>query len=65
MKQFGVGLAVGVALAASMVLSLAPAILILVGHASWWLPDRLGRVLPRLDIEGRAQAAEATSADAS
>jgi uncharacterized membrane protein YdfJ with MMPL/SSD domain len=63
-KQFGVGLAVGVALAATMVLSLAPAILILVGHVSWWLPEPLGRVLPRLDIEGRSQEPEATPADA-
>ena len=64
-KQFGVGLAVGVALAATMVLSFAPAVLVLVGHRSWWLPERLGRILPRLDIEGRSQEAEASPADAS
>jgi uncharacterized membrane protein YdfJ with MMPL/SSD domain len=62
-KQFGVGLAVGVALAAAMVLSLAPAILVLVGSASWWLPAQLGRVLPRLDIEGRSQESDTTAAD--
>ncbi len=64
-KQFGVGLAVGVALAATMVLSFAPAVLVLVGRRSWWLPERLGRVLPRLDIEGRSQEADARPADAS
>ncbi len=64
-KQFGVGLAVGVALAATMVLSLAPAMLILVGRVSWWLPERLGRMLPHLDIEGRSQEAETTTADVS
>jgi uncharacterized membrane protein YdfJ with MMPL/SSD domain len=57
-KQFGVGLSAGVALAAFMVLTFAPAVLVLVGRASWWLPERLGRILPRLDIEGTARAAE-------
>jgi uncharacterized membrane protein YdfJ with MMPL/SSD domain len=51
-KQFGVGLAVAVALAASMVLLLAPAVLVLMGRGTWWLPRWLGRILPRLDIEG-------------
>jgi uncharacterized membrane protein YdfJ with MMPL/SSD domain len=54
-KQFGVGLSAGVALAAFLVLTLAPAILVIVGRASWWLPDSLGRRLPHLDIEGEAQ----------
>jgi uncharacterized membrane protein YdfJ with MMPL/SSD domain len=61
-KQFGVGLSVGVALAASLVLTLAPAILVVVGRATWWLPERLGRVLPRLDLEGASQQAEAPPA---
>ena len=55
-KQFGVGLSAGVALAAFMVLTFAPAVLVLFGRASWWLPERLGRMLPRLDIEGAAQS---------
>jgi uncharacterized membrane protein YdfJ with MMPL/SSD domain len=49
-KQFGVGLSVAV-LAAAMVLSLAPAMLTLLGGATWWLPGWLARVLPHLDIE--------------
>ena len=53
-KQFGVGLAVAVALAASMVLLLAPALLVLMGRGTWWLPGWLGRILPKLDIEGEA-----------
>jgi uncharacterized membrane protein YdfJ with MMPL/SSD domain len=57
-KEFGVGLAVGVALAASSVLALTPAILVIVGKASWWLPERVGRLLPRLDIEGATQFPE-------
>jgi uncharacterized membrane protein YdfJ with MMPL/SSD domain len=60
-KQFGVGLSAGVALAAFMVLTFAPAVLVIVGRASWWLPDALGRILPRLDIEGTAQLGEATT----
>jgi uncharacterized membrane protein YdfJ with MMPL/SSD domain len=58
-KQFGVGLSAGVALAAFMVLTFAPAVLVIVGGASWWLPETLGRILPRLDIEGTARAEEA------
>ena len=51
-KQFGVGLAVGVALAAMSVLVLAPAILILAGKHVWWLPRWAERHLPNVDIEG-------------
>ena len=51
-KQFGVGLSVGVALAATMVLLLAPALLVLAGKVSWWLPAWVDRHLPHLDIEG-------------
>lgn len=53
-KQFGVGLAAAVALAATMVLLLTPALLVLLRKASWWLPGWLGRVLPHMDIEGEA-----------
>jgi uncharacterized membrane protein YdfJ with MMPL/SSD domain len=51
-KQFGVGLSVGVALAAMSVLVLAPAILVLAGRGSWWVPAWADRVLPHVDIEG-------------
>ena len=51
-KQFGVGLSVGVALAALTVLLLAPALLVLAGAGSWWLPSWLERALPHIDIEG-------------
>jgi uncharacterized membrane protein YdfJ with MMPL/SSD domain len=51
-KQFGVGLAVAVALAGSMVMLLAPAVLVLMGRVTWWLPPLLGKILPRIDIEG-------------
>jgi len=59
-KQFGVGLSVGVALAAMSVLVLAPALLVLAGSRSWWVPAWADRFLPRVDIEGtRADPAAA------
>jgi uncharacterized membrane protein YdfJ with MMPL/SSD domain len=70
-KQFGVGLSVGVALAAMTVLLLAPALLVLAGAACWWMPAWLNRVLPHVDIEGasagrdRAPSAEAVEASRS
>jgi uncharacterized membrane protein YdfJ with MMPL/SSD domain len=51
-KQFGVGLSVGVGLAALTVLLFAPAFLVLAGRGSWWLPQWAERFLPNLDIEG-------------
>ncbi|HET6643110.1 MAG TPA: MMPL family transporter, partial [Gaiellaceae bacterium] len=53
-KQFGVGLSVGVALAAMTVLLLAPALLVLAGAGSWWMPGWLDRILPHVDVEGAA-----------
>jgi uncharacterized membrane protein YdfJ with MMPL/SSD domain len=52
-KQFGVGLAVGVALAGLTVMMLAPALLVLVGKmGTWWVPKWTERVVPHIDIEG-------------
>jgi len=51
-KQFGVGLSVGVALAAISVLVLAPALLVIAGSRTWWVPRWADRYLPHLDIEG-------------
>ncbi len=55
-KQFGVGLSVGVALAAMTVLLLAPAILVLAGPGSWWVPKWADDHLPHIDIEGQGAA---------
>jgi uncharacterized membrane protein YdfJ with MMPL/SSD domain len=67
-KQFGVGLSVGVALAAMTVLLFAPAFLMLAGRASWWVPVWADRLLPRVDIEGakfgKPQAAPDAAPDA-
>ncbi len=58
-KQFGVGLSVGVALAAVCVLVFSPAVLVLAGRGSWWIPAWLDRVLPHMDVEGAGAHAKA------
>lgn len=52
-KEFGVGLAVAIAIDATLVRCLlVPAVMTLLGKASWWMPKWLGRHLPRIRIEG-------------
>ena len=52
-KMFGVGLAVAVALDATIVrMIVVPATMTLLGARNWWIPGWLDRILPRLDIEG-------------
>ncbi|MFE9644940.1 MMPL family transporter [Streptomyces sp. NPDC006365] len=46
-------LAFGVMVDAFLVrMTLVPAVLALLGDLAWWLPQRLDRVLPHLDVEG-------------
>jgi uncharacterized membrane protein YdfJ with MMPL/SSD domain len=58
-KQFGVGLSVAVLLAGILVVTLAPAILVLSGRAALWLPRWLDRILPHVSIEGEAAVTSA------
>jgi RND superfamily putative drug exporter len=52
-KSMGFALAIGVAIDAFVVrMTLVPAVMSLLGRAAWWLPRRLDRVLPNVDIEG-------------
>lgn len=52
-KPIAFGLAVGVAGDALLVrMTAVPAVLALAGRHAWYLPRRLGRLLPNLDIEG-------------
>ncbi|MFF1440063.1 MMPL family transporter [Streptomyces sp. NPDC058295] len=52
-QTMGVGLAAAVAFDAFVVrMTIAPAVLALLGHRAWWLPRILHRVLPNVDIEG-------------
>jgi putative drug exporter of the RND superfamily len=62
-KEFGVGLAVAIAIDATVVRCLAvPAVMTLFGKAAWWLPGWLDRVLPRISIEGGDYFAERDAA---
>jgi uncharacterized membrane protein YdfJ with MMPL/SSD domain len=56
-KQFGVGLATAVLLAGILVVTLAPAALVLFGEAAWWLPAWLDKLLPHISIEGETTPA--------
>jgi putative drug exporter of the RND superfamily len=50
-SQLGVGLAVAVALDATVVrILLLPALMLLVGERVWWLPAPLERFLPRIEL---------------
>jgi RND superfamily putative drug exporter len=71
-KQFGVGLAVAIAIDATLVRCLfVPAAMTLMGDRCWWIPRWLDKILPRVNIEGgdffdrRAAAAEPVAAEPS
>ena len=52
-KAIGLSLAFGVLVDAFVVrMTLVPAAMALMGRSAWWLPKRLDRVMPNLDIEG-------------
>jgi RND superfamily putative drug exporter len=52
-KSIGLSLAVGVLVDAFVVrMTLVPAVLALLDRRAWWLPRRMERRLPDLDIEG-------------
>ena len=52
-KQFGIGLAGAIIVDAFIVRTvLVPALMHLLGRANWWLPARLDRLIPHLNVEG-------------
>jgi putative drug exporter of the RND superfamily len=52
-KQFGIGLAVAIALDATVVrCMLVPSVMEVLGRRSWWLPGFLDRAIPRVNVEG-------------
>ena len=52
-KEFGVGLAVAIAIDSTLVRCLlVPAVMVLLGKRAWWLPRWLDRVIPHVSIEG-------------
>ncbi|WP_433566614.1 MMPL family transporter [Nocardia sp. CA-151230] len=63
-RQFGFALAIGVVVDAFVVrMLLVPAVMSIFGEAVWWLPRPLERLLPSIDIEGRAFAQPTTADD--
>jgi uncharacterized membrane protein YdfJ with MMPL/SSD domain len=65
-KSIGLSLAFGVLADAFVVrLTLVPAIMALLGRRAWWLPKRLDRAVPNLDIEGERLARTLQPAPAS
>ncbi|WP_210748359.1 MMPL family transporter [Actinomadura latina] len=59
LKEFGLSLAVAIALDATLVrLVLVPALMKLFGDWNWWLPGSLGKRLPRLNEDGVRPPAE-------
>jgi RND superfamily putative drug exporter len=57
-KEFGVGLASAILIAGAMVCVLLPAIMLIMGRRTWWLPRWLDRRLPKLNIEGEVEATD-------
>ncbi|MFF8913893.1 MMPL family transporter [Streptomyces sp. NPDC015032] len=52
-KMIGFGLAIAVLFDAFVVrMAIVPAVLALLGKRAWWLPRRLDRLLPNVDVEG-------------
>jgi RND superfamily putative drug exporter len=52
LKLFGIGLAAAIFLDATLVrMVLVPAVMQLLGHWNWWIPNWLERALPRIDVE--------------
>jgi RND superfamily putative drug exporter len=54
-KMIGFGLAVAVFIDATVVrIVLVPSTMVLLGHANWWIPRWLDRILPPVHIEGES-----------
>jgi RND superfamily putative drug exporter len=52
-KEFGVGLAVAIALDSTLVRCLlVPAVMVLLGEKAWWMPRWMEKVVPKFSIEG-------------
>ena len=57
LKMMGIGLATAILVDATLVrMVLVPATMELLGDANWWLPDWLGRRLPRFHLEVESTA---------
>jgi RND superfamily putative drug exporter len=55
-KMLGLGLATAILVDATIVrLVLVPATMTLMGHANWWIPRWLDRLLPTIDVDRELQ----------
>jgi putative drug exporter of the RND superfamily len=64
-KEFGVGLAVAIAIDSTLVRCLlVPAVMVLLGRWAWWMPGWLGRLVPHISIEGEDYFAKRDAAAA-
>jgi putative drug exporter of the RND superfamily len=62
-KEFGVGLAVAIAIDSTLVRCLlVPAVMVLLGKRAWWLPRWMDRVIPHVSIEGEEYFAKKDAA---
>jgi putative drug exporter of the RND superfamily len=62
-KEFGVGLAVAIAIDSTLVRCLlVPAVMVLLGKRAWWLPSWLDRIVPHISIEGEEYFAQRDAA---
>ncbi|MGA9146686.1 MAG: MMPL family transporter [Candidatus Nanopelagicales bacterium] len=62
-KLFGLSLAVAIALDAFVVrLALIPALMTLFGKANWYVPGWLGKILPKVSVEGPPSSGAANDA---
>jgi putative drug exporter of the RND superfamily len=51
-KEFGVGLAAGIAVDAILIrMCVVPSLMMMFGKANWWFPTWLDRLLPRLSVD--------------
>jgi RND superfamily putative drug exporter len=58
-KEFGVGLAVAIAIDSTLVRCLlVPAVMVLLGRRAWWLPRWMERAIPHISIEGEEYFAQ-------
>jgi RND superfamily putative drug exporter len=59
-KSIGLALAFGILADAFIVrLTLVPAVMALLGKRAWWMPKRVDKLVPNLDIEGESLTATA------
>jgi RND superfamily putative drug exporter len=64
-KEFGVGLAVAIAIDSTLVRCLlVPAVMVLLGKKAWWMPRWLERFTPHISIEGEEYFARRDAAAA-